>query len=159
MNRAILIGRLTKDIEVKVTSSGVGVTQFTIAVDRRFKDADGNRQTDFINCVAWRQTASFLGSYFRKGSKVAIVGNIQTRSYEDNNNQKKYITEVVVEEVYFVESASNNQAQEQTPPLPQQKVNQNTVQEPPQAPPTMIAPDMYAGGLPADDEIELPFEV
>ncbi|HPG64303.1 MAG TPA: single-stranded DNA-binding protein [Saccharofermentans sp.] len=101
MNKVILIGRLTKDPEVKNTSSQVQFCNFTIAVDRRFKDANGQRQADFINCVAWRQTASFIGSYFRKGSKVAVVGSLQSRSYDDQSGQKRYVTEVVVDEVEF----------------------------------------------------------
>ena len=87
MNKVELVGRLTKDPEVKLTSNQTQFCNFTIAVDRRFKDANGQRQADFINCVAWRQTASFIGSYFHKGSKIAIVGSIQTRTYDDNQGQ------------------------------------------------------------------------
>ena len=109
MNKVILIGNLTKEPEAKNTQSGVSVCTFTVAVRRRFKDADGEYQSDFINCVAWRQTANFISSYFHKGSKIAITGNIQTRSYDDSNGQKKYVTEVIVDEAEFVESKSTAQ--------------------------------------------------
>ena len=111
MNKVILIGRLTKDPEVKNTSSQVLFCNFTIAVDRRFKDNNGQRQADFINCVAWRQTASFIGSYFRKGSKVAVVGSLQSRSYEDQSGQKRYVTEVVVDEIEFMDSKNDSTQQ------------------------------------------------
>lgn len=111
MNKVIFIGRLTKDPEVKNTSSQVQFCNFTIAVDRRFKDANGKRQADFINCVAWRQTAAFIGSYFRKGSKVAVVGSLQSRSYDDQSGQKRYVTEVVVDEVEFMDSKNDSTQQ------------------------------------------------
>ena len=108
MNRTIIIGRLTKDPEVKYTQNQLPFCNFIIAVDRRFKDANGQRQADFIACVAWRATADFIGKYFRKGSKIAVVGSIQTRSYEDQEGKKHLVTEVVVDEAEFVESKSNN---------------------------------------------------
>lgn len=111
MNKVIFIGRLTKDPEVKNTSSQVQFCNFTIAVDRRFKDANGQRQADFINCVAWRQTAAFIGSYFRKGSKVAVAGSLQSRSYDDQSGQKRYVTEVVVDEVEFMDSKNDSTQQ------------------------------------------------
>lgn len=111
MNKVIFIGRLTKDPEVKNTSSQVQFCNFTIAVDRRFKDANGQRQADFINCVAWRQTAAFIGSYFRKGSKVAVIGSLQSRSYDDQSGQKRYVTEVVVDEVEFMDSKNDSTQQ------------------------------------------------
>lgn len=104
MNKVILVGRLVKDPEVKTTQSQVAVCSFTIAVDRKFKSASGERQSDFISCVAWRQQAEFLGRYFQKGSRVAIVGNIQSRTYDDPQGKKVYVTEVVVDEVEFVDS-------------------------------------------------------
>lgn len=107
LNKVVLIGRLVKDPEIKNTSSQVTVGKFTLAVDRKFKNQNGERETDFINCVAWRQNANFIGQYFHKGSKIAIVGNIQTRSYDDNNGKRQYVTEVVVDEADFVESANS----------------------------------------------------
>ena len=89
MNKAILVGRLTKDTEIKETSNNSKLCQFTIAVDRRFKDKDGNRQADFISCLAWGKNAEFINKYFHKGSRV-------------------YVTEVVVDEAEFVESANSS---------------------------------------------------
>jgi single-strand DNA-binding protein len=114
MNKVILIGRLTKDPDTKNTANGTTVTKFTLAVDRRFKDANGQRQADFISCLAWRQTATFISSYFHKGSKIAITGSIQTRNYDDKDGRKVYVTEVVVDEAEFAESAGNNQNASQT---------------------------------------------
>lgn len=107
MNKVILIGRLTRDPEVRYTqATNTMVTSFTLAVNRRFVK-QGEQQADFINCVAWNKTAEFVSKYFRKGQQVAIVGRIQTRIYQDNNNQTKYITEVIAEEVYFADSNKN----------------------------------------------------
>ena len=103
MNKAILVGRLTKDPELKTTGSGVSVCSFTIAVNRRFRNAEGNYDADFINCVAWRQQAEFLSKYFSKGRMVGICGSIQTRNYE-RDGQRVYVTEVVADEVSFVDS-------------------------------------------------------
>ncbi len=100
MNKSILVGRLTKDPELKTTATGVSVCSFSIAVNRRFRNAEGNYDADFINCVAWRQQADFLCKFFSKGSMVGVVGSIQTRNY-DKDGQKVYITEVAVDEVHF----------------------------------------------------------
>jgi single-strand DNA-binding protein len=101
LNLAVLMGRLTADPELKTTSTGISVTSFTIAVDRTYQTAGGERQTDFINCVAWRQSAEFITKYFRKGSMIAVQGSIQVRNYVDNNNQKRYVTEVIVDRASF----------------------------------------------------------
>lgn len=116
MNKAILVGRLTKDPEIKLTSNQTQFCQFTLAVDRRFKDANGQRQADFINCLAWKQTAEFIVKYFKKGNRIGVVGSIQTRSYDDNNGQKRFVTEVVIDEAEFVEN--NNKADENTTTAP-----------------------------------------
>ena len=108
MNKAILVGNLTRDPEHRTTSNGTSVTSFTVAVQRRFKDADGNYQADFINCVAWRSTAEFVGKYFTKGMKIGVVGSIQTRTYEDRDGVRRYATEVVVDEAEFVGSKAQN---------------------------------------------------
>lgn len=113
MNKVQLVGRICKDLEIKNTSNMTKYCTFTVAVDRRFKDADGKRQADFINCVAWKQTAEFIFKYFNKGSRIGIVGSIQTRNYEDKNGQKVYITEVIVDEAEFVESATKQESQPQ----------------------------------------------
>ena len=109
MNKAILVGNLTKEPEQRTTSSGIAVTSFTVAVRRRYKDADGNYQADFVNCVAWRSTAEFVAKYFTKGSRIGVVGTIQTRTYNDQNGNKRYVTEVVADEVEFAGSKTQNQ--------------------------------------------------
>lgn len=118
MNKVELVGRLTKDPEVKLTSNQTQFCNFTIAVDRRFKDANGQRQADFINCVAWKQTAEFLKKYFHKGNRIGICGCIQTRSYDDQNGKKVFVTEILVEEVEFVESQPTTTQQTPTQQAP-----------------------------------------
>lgn len=108
MNKAILVGNLTRDPELRTTSSGVSVATFTVAVSRRYKSQDGTQQADFISCVAWRSTAEFVAKYFVKGSKIGIVGTIQTRTYDDANGVRKYVTEVVCDDVEFVTSKAQN---------------------------------------------------
>ena len=100
LNKTILIGRLTWDPELKETQSGTSVCNFSIAVNRRYKNAEGGYDADFINCVAWRQTGEFVSKYFTKGSMVAVVGSLQTRKYE-KDGQKRTVTEVLVDEVNF----------------------------------------------------------
>ena len=107
LNKVVLAGRLTGDPELKQTQSGVSVTSFSIAINRRFvsrNNEQAEQQTDFINVVAWRQTAEFISRYFRKGSAICVTGSIQTRSWQDNQGQKRYATEVVVDEAMFVDS-------------------------------------------------------
>ena len=102
MNKAILVGNLTRDPERKTTPQGTSVTTFTVAVQKRFKNQQtGTYDSDFINCVAWRSTADFVAQYFQKGSRIGVVGSIQTRSYDDKNGNKRYVTEVVADEVEF----------------------------------------------------------
>lgn len=104
MNKAIMSGRLCADIELRRTPSGKNVCAFTLAVDRRGKDAGA----DFIDCVAWEKTAEFLAKYFQKGQQVNICGRLQTRSYEDKEGKKRKATEVVVEEVGFCGKAEKS---------------------------------------------------
>ena len=101
LNTAIIMGRLTADPELRTTNTGIAVTTFTVAVDRRFQKAGEERQTDFINVVAWRQTAEFVSRYFQKGSMIAVRGSIQTRRYEDSNGNKRTAFEIVADEVSF----------------------------------------------------------
>ena len=108
MNKVILMGRLTKDIEMRQTPNGVSLVRFSIAVTRRFKNSNGEYDADFINCVAWRQTGEFIARYFQKGSMIAIVGSIQTRSWDGNDGKKQYATEVIVDEAYFTGSKSES---------------------------------------------------
>ena len=101
LNRVILMGRITHDLELKQTQSGVSVLSFSIAVDRGYVREGEERQTDFINCVAWRQRAEFINNYFAKGRMIAIEGSLQTRTYDDKNGVKHYVSEVVVDNVSF----------------------------------------------------------
>ena len=108
MNKVILMGRLTKDIEMRQTPNGVSLARFSIAVTRRFKNSNGEYDADFINCIAWRKTGEFIARYFQKGSMMAVVGSIQTRSWDGNDGKKQYATEVIVDEAYFTGSKSEN---------------------------------------------------
>ena len=103
MNKAILIGRLTKDIEIRKTQTGKSVVNFTLAVNRNKDEAD------FIQCQAWNKTAEIMHSYLSKGSQIAVEGRIQTRNYEDNTGRKVYVTEVIVDRFEFLESRKNNE--------------------------------------------------
>lgn len=109
-NKVILGGRLTADPELKTTQSGVSVTSFDVAINRKYSGQNQQQITDFITVVAWRQTAEFVTRYFRKGSSICVVGSLQTRSWTDQNGQKRYATEVVAEEVNFVDSKSESAA-------------------------------------------------
>ena len=102
MNKVELIGRLTKDPEIRYTQSNTPVANYTIAVNRRFKK-EGEQEADFINCISWSKSAEFVEKHFKKGQQVGVVGRIQTRTYEDNG-QKRYITEIITEELYFADS-------------------------------------------------------
>lgn len=103
MNKVILIGRLTRDPEMRQTTSGIAVCGFSIAVNRRFAK-EGQQNADFINCTAWRQQAEFICKYFQKGSMIAVVGQLQSRSWENQEGKKQYTMEVMVDEVYFTGS-------------------------------------------------------
>ena len=111
LNKVVLAGRMTADPELKQTPSGVSVLSFSIAVNRNYVpkgSEQGERQADFINVVAWRQTAEFISKYFRKGSAICVTGSIQTRTWNDNNGNKRYATEVVADEAMFVESRNSD---------------------------------------------------
>ena len=111
LNKVVLAGRMTADPELKQTPSGVSVLSFTVAVNRSYvskNSEQGERQADFINVVAWRQTAEFISKYFRKGSAICVSGSIQTRTWNDNSGNKRYATEVVAEEAMFVESRNSD---------------------------------------------------
>lgn len=106
LNRVVLIGRMTADPEIRTTSSGVQVANFSLAVDRRFKNAQGERETDFVNIVAWRKTAELVGQYCHKGRRLAVDGSLQVRTYQaqDGSNRRAY--EVVADNVQFLDSSS-----------------------------------------------------
>lgn len=113
LNNVVLMGRLVSLPELKQTSLGVEVTSFTIAVDRGFSKPGEEKQTDFINCVAWRGTAKFITTYFTKGQMIAVTGSIQTRNYEDKNGNKRVATDVVVATASFCGSKSEVKADSQ----------------------------------------------
>ena len=102
MNKVILVGNLTRDPELTETPSGVAVCRFSIAVSRDYANSEGNRETDFFNITVWRGRAEVCGKYLKKGNKVAIVGSIQTRSYEDKDGIKRTVTDIVANEVEFL---------------------------------------------------------
>ena len=140
MNKAILIGNLTRDPETRTTSSGVTVCQFTIAVNRRFVNQQGVREADFIPIVAWRQTAELCARYLSKGRKVAVEGSIQNRSYDAQDGSKRYVTEIVADNVEFLGSPQGDRPRGENPPPPSE--------------PSGYAPD--ADGF-TDVDDELPF--
>ncbi len=108
MNKIILIGRVTKDTELTTTTNGVNVAKNTIAVNRKFRNADGQYDADFINIVAWRNIADLLNKYVKKGDRIGVVGSVQTRNYEAADGTRRYVTEVVVDELEFLENKNNN---------------------------------------------------
>ena len=136
-NKVILGGRITADAELKQTPSGIAVCSFSIAVNRRVaKDAE--QVADFINCQAWRSTAEFISKYFKKGSSICIVGQIQTRSWQDQQGNKRYVTEVVVDDAHFVDSKAVGVGAHDDPPqyipvpsgyIPQSSVPTDTAQQ------------------------------
>lgn len=147
MNKAILIGNLTRDPETTTTIGGVAKCAFTLAVQRRYANADGVREADFIPIIAWRQTAELCAKYLSKGRKVAVEGSIQTRSYDAQDGTKRYVTEVIADNVEFLQSA---QRQDPGPTPPPERP----------APPRgeqMRMRDMPGNGYTEVDDDELPF--
>lgn len=132
LNNVTLMGRLVADPELRQTASGVSVVSFRLAVERNYAPQGQERQADFISCVAWRQTAEFIGKYFTKGRMIAVEGSLQSRNYEDKNGQKRTAYEVIVDQAYFADSRPAAPAQE-TPPA-----------APPAAPPPVPAGDPAA---------------
>ena len=113
MNKSILLGRLTRDVEIRYSQiNNVKVAKFTLAVNRRFVKEGEERQADFINIVAYGKLADFAEKYLKQGIQISLCGRIQTRTYEDNNGQKHYITEIIAEEIYFADSMKKSQADE-----------------------------------------------
>ena len=112
MNKVIIIGNLTRDPELTQTTSGISVCRFSVAVPRKFTNSEGERETDFLNVVAWRNLADNCHKYLKKGSKAAVTGSIQTRTYDAQDGSKRYVTEIVAEEVEFVGSKQGNGTEE-----------------------------------------------
>lgn len=113
INRAVLTGRLTRDPELRYTTSGTAVVSFTLAVDRQFRNQNGDRDADFINCVIWRKSAENFSNFTHKGSLVGIEGRIQTRNYENQQGNRVYVTEVVVDNFALLEPRQNGSSQQQ----------------------------------------------
>lgn len=111
LNRVILIGRLTKDPELRYTPAGVAVTQFTLAVDRPFSNQQGDREADFLNIVTWRKLAETCANFLSKGRLTAVEGRIQTRNYDNNEGKRVYVTEIIADNVRFLESSSGNRGE------------------------------------------------
>lgn len=141
MNKIMLVGRLVKDPEVRSTNTGATTVNFTVAVNRNFKNKDGNYDADFLPCVAFRNTADFISKYFKKGSLIGVEGRVQTRNYDAQDGTKRYVTEVVVENVEFV----GGKAESGSPSL-----NNSYVDEPSQAP----IDDLPEYDIPASDPYE-----
>ncbi|MFC0188214.1 single-stranded DNA-binding protein [Fictibacillus aquaticus] len=147
LNRVVLVGRLTKDPELKYTPNGVAVANFTLAVNRPFSNQQGEREADFINCVVWRKPAENVANFLSKGSLAGVDGRMQTRSYDNNQGQRVYVTEVMGESVQFLEPKKNGS---------QQQAPQNNYQH--QELPPSYGQDPFAGGQPLDiSDDDLPF--
>ena len=138
LNKAIIMGRITHDLEMKQTTSGTAVLQFTVAVDRYSKDEE--KQADFISCVAWRQTAEFIGKYFGKGRMIAITGSLRSRTYDDKNGSKHYVTEINVESADFTGEKSTQNA----PQAAQNPQGYNYTTQAPNAPQSASQPPQNA---------------
>jgi len=123
MNKVILVGRLTRDPEVKNTTTGKAVATFSLAVDRRFKNKDGQKETDFVPVVVWGKQAELVGQYLNKGSQIGVSGRLQVRNYDGQDGQKRYITEVVADEITFLSSSKKNKNERQQQPSPQEDYN------------------------------------
>ena len=159
INRVVLVGRLTRDVEVRKTASGLSVATFTVACDRRMaRGQDGNNQqsADFISCVAWRQAADFLGSYAHKGALVGVEGRIQTSNY-DRDGQKVYITEIVCDTVNLLESKSQSQNRAQNSGYQDNSYQQPYSQPKPSTNDDFVSDDFGAGiGMDISSD-DLPF--
>lgn len=117
INRVVLVGRITRDPETQQTNTGIPYVRFTLAVNRPYKDQNGERQADFINCVAWRGQADFLKNFVKKGNQLAIEGRIQTNSYQDANGNNRQAFDILVESVNNLEPASKNDGYQPQPPF------------------------------------------
>ena len=122
INRVVLVGRLTRDPDLRTTGSGISVLSFTLAVDRQYTNAQGERDADFINCVIWRKAAENFANFTSKGSLVGIDGRLQTRSYENKDGQRVYVTEVVVDNFALLESRRARQERPSASPRKAQRL-------------------------------------
>lgn len=111
INRAVICGRLVRDPELRRTSNGTPVTSFTVAVNRTFKNSDGQQEADFLNCVAWNKTAEIVDQYCSKGNLVGVEGRLQSRSYQDNQGNNRTVVEIIADQVQFMQSKDSSAAQ------------------------------------------------
>jgi single-strand DNA-binding protein len=125
LNNISLIGRLTKQCELRYTQGGAAVASFTLAVDRRFKNQNGEKETDFINCVAWKQTAEALGNFTDKGHRIGLTGRLQVRSYENQEGKRVYVSEVVADQIEFLEPRQQGQQQQNQQPQGNSRVDED----------------------------------
>ena len=130
MNKVVLIGRLTKDPELRYTSSNVPAASFTLAVNRNFQNQNGVREADFINIVMWRKQAETVKKYLTKGSLISIEGRIQTRNYDGADGKKVYVTEILASNISFLDSKGTSQPSFDLPPLPEETPTTNVNDEP-----------------------------
>lgn len=133
LNKVIIMGRITHDLEMKQTPNGVDVLSFTVALDRYSKNTE-EKQTDFISCVAWRQTAEFIYKYFGKGRMIAVTGNLHSRTYDDKNGTKHYVTEVYVDGADFTGEPKAAQSEQNAPQATQSPQRYNNTTQAPNAP-------------------------
>jgi len=135
LNRVVIVGRLTRDPDLRYTSTGVAVANFTVAANRPFKNQQGEQEADFINCVTWRKQAENLTTYMKKGNLIGVDGRIQTRSYENQEGKMVYVTEVLAESIQFLESRGSSQQRggQQSQPNYQNQQQQVPPQQQPQA--------------------------
>lgn len=131
MNRTVIVGRLTRDPDLRYTPNGVAVANFTVAINRPFKNHQGEQEADFINCVAWRKQAENLSNYMKKGSQIGVDGRLQSRSYDGQDGKKVFVTEILAEQIQFMESRGQ---QSETSQQPQQNSYQGTRQQSQTAP-------------------------
>ena len=128
MNKAILIGRLTKDPELRTTPTGRNVCQFSIAVNRAYTNANGEREADFINCVVWDKQAENLARYQKKGNQIAVDGRIQTRNYDDKDGKRVYVTEILATNISFLDAKGSSNSVSSFSNLPEPPMQQDEVQ-------------------------------
>lgn len=148
MNRVVLMGRLTKDPELRATASGIPVCRFTVACDRRFQKQGEEKQADFIPCVAWRQQAEFLSKYFAKGHRICCEGSIQTRSWTDDKGERQFSTEVQIDHIEFAQSRGESGFGTSQPSAPSYA---------PQAPSAPSVPSGDVDAFMPIEEDDLPF--
>lgn len=154
LNHIIIMGRLTRDPELRRTGSGLAVASFSVAVDRDWPNKEtGEKETDFINCVAWRQTGEFVSKYFTKGSMIVVSGRLQIRNWTDKDGNKRTTAEIVADSVYFGESKKKDSDSEYRPPS--YAFDQYGTYAP--LPPRYIKPDKDDFAMLVDDDEQLPF--